>query len=116
MSSPLFSVDISHVDGRNAVRFIGELDMEAANTAKDRALDALSAFGDGPLFIDLSDLSFCDSSGLHALTLVAQTARSDGRLVVLVRPRQAVRQVLRIAGLDSEFVIEDEDWDSASSP
>jgi anti-sigma B factor antagonist len=106
MSSPLFSVDLSHVDGHAVVRFVGELDLQGAEHAKQHAIRALSASGNGPLIIDLSELSFCDSSGLQALIAIHDEARSRARTVVLHRPQEAVRTVLRICGMENVFVIE----------
>jgi len=108
MSSPSLSVDASHVDGYAVVRFVGELDLQGASHAKQYAIRALSASRSGPLFIDLSDLSFCDSRGVHAFFAIQEEARSKGRAVVLQRPQPAVATVFRICGMHNVFEIQGE--------
>jgi anti-sigma B factor antagonist len=50
--------------------------------------------------LDLSGLSFCDSTGVGALVwLFRRAGAGTGRLVVYA-PRKAVREVLRISGVD----------------
>src|SRR5262245_51744818 len=50
--------------------------------------------------LDLSGLTFCDSTGVGALVwLYRRASAGSGRLVVYA-PRKAVRDVLRISGVD----------------
>jgi anti-sigma B factor antagonist len=50
--------------------------------------------------LDLSGLTFCDSTGVGALVwLYRRASVGTGRLVVYA-PRKAVRDVLRISGVD----------------
>jgi anti-anti-sigma factor len=62
------------------------------------------------LVLDLSELSFVDSSGLRSLLLAQQRAAEEGfRLAVLPSHTKAVRQVLRISGLDRLLPLLEED-------
>jgi anti-sigma B factor antagonist len=107
MSSPGFFVDISQVDGHAVVRFVGELDLASVDHAKTQAVRALEVYPRGPLLLDLSELSFCDSSGLCALYEIQQQAALAGREMALQRPHRFVRRVLVVAGMENMFAIDD---------
>ena len=80
---------------------VGELDLGSAEVLGT----AIVPNGEVCLTLDLSELRFIDSSGLHALE---RLARSE-RIVVLRGPTANVRRVFEIVGLDQDprFVIED---------
>ena len=61
-----FGVSIVQVDGHAKVRVTGELDLATATELRHR-LDAVIAAGTGDLDLDLSEVTFLDSSGLVAL-------------------------------------------------
>jgi len=106
MATALFSVNAVHLDGQAVVRFIGELDLAGAELAQHDGLRALASTDGGPLILDLSELSFCDSSGLGVLLRIQYEARQQGRALVLQNPNPAVQRLLEIVGLDERFTIE----------
>jgi anti-sigma B factor antagonist len=57
--------------------------------------------------IDLRDLVFMDSSGLHELVRLNERARQLGLEVTLVRPSQPVMRLLELTGLEAEFAVRD---------
>lgn len=71
----------------------GELDMASAEEVWDRLR---AAPADSDLTVDLSGLTFMDSSGLRVF-LEAACARSNGACVVLKDPTGPVARVLEIA-------------------
>jgi anti-sigma B factor antagonist len=82
------------VDG---LRLAGEID--AASTPQlITALDPLPG-NDGDIVIDLSEVSFIDSSGLRALIDAHQRAERSGRRVVMAQPSAVVRRLFDISGL-----------------
>jgi anti-anti-sigma factor len=81
------------VEGRR-VCLAGELDM-STRSIFERELAELSP--QGAIRIDLSELSFMDSTGLHAIVALARRCASD---VILEDPQRAVRRILEIAGID----------------
>jgi anti-sigma B factor antagonist len=101
-----FVVQAAHLDGHAEVRFVGELDMATAEYALTEAQNALAATP-GSLIIDVSELAFCDSSGLHTFVRLQDAARSKGVDVVLRRPHPNVVRALSAAGLGSAFTIDD---------
>ena len=70
-----------------------------------RALDP-TLVHDGVLRLDLSGLTFADSTGFNLLaTTAAQLGARGGRLV-LVRPSEFIRRLLRFMALDQRREIE----------
>lgn len=81
----------------DGVRLVGEID--AASTPELIArLDPLPVV-DGDIVIDLSEVTFIDSSGLRALISAHQRAEQAGRRVVMAQPSAVVRRLLDISGL-----------------
>lgn len=75
----------------------GELD--AANAPALRAQLA----GSGPVMLDLTEVSFVDSTILDVLARAATT-----RLVTIMGAQRTVRRVLEVSGLDQVLVVEDD--------
>ena len=78
----------------------GELDISVGDALVER-VEALSESSARVALLDLSAVTFIDSSGLRAL-LGAQRAAEDldDFDVLLVRPTQVVRDVMEITGAD----------------
>ena len=76
-------------------RLIGELDISSAQDLYD-ALGAVSE-GAGDLTLDLSELEFIDSSGLHAMVRYASSLNGNGNKLVLLNPSAMTQRVFQIA-------------------
>ena len=76
------------------VTLVGELDMAHASTVAE-TLDAL-ADTERPLVVDLGDLTFIDSSGIHAIL----RPRPQQGIVVLVCPPGNIQRVLSVTRID----------------
>jgi anti-anti-sigma factor len=102
-----FLVDYARENGTAIVRFIGELDMAEASRAEQAGIAALSGLnGDGsPLVIDMSELAFCDSSGIAALLAIRKRAAVGGHRVTLRRPSARIRRTLELAGTYALFEV-----------
>ena len=74
------------------LRLVGELDISSAGNAWNTLHNALS--NGQPLRVDMSGLTFMDSSGLRVLLRVAEAATGKGTNVVLVRPSPQVQKLL----------------------
>ncbi len=59
------------------------------------------------LIVDLSDVEFCDSSGLSALLIAERKMRENGGVVKLVGLQKKVLSLIRISRLDRAFSIHD---------
>jgi anti-sigma B factor antagonist len=83
-------------DGAIVLSIAGEVDLAVATQLRESGLVALARDDSAVLRIDLSAVTFMDSSGLGALIQLNNT--SPGR-VVLVRPSPRVVRLLELAGL-----------------
>ena len=89
-------------DGKATVRVRGELDIATADQAYAYLRDVVDS-QDGPVLMNLSELSFCDAAGLGVLARVAGHARRSGRSLKLTAARPALLRIMRITGMDEAF-------------
>ena len=82
----------------------GELDLVCARVLREQLLSVLRP-GAGRLVVDLSEVSFCDASGLAVLVGTGRRARLLGGVLRLAAPTHAVIAALRISGLLQQFDI-----------
>jgi anti-sigma B factor antagonist len=87
--------------GPSSFTLVGEIDAHSAPMLSER-LDPLP-HGDADVELDMSEVSFIDSSGLRTLIDVHQRAESDNRRLVLRAPSHSVVRLLEVAGLDGHF-------------
>jgi anti-sigma B factor antagonist len=83
------------------VRLRGEVDLSWSQQVRRTILDALGA--GNQVGVELSQVSYIDSSGIAALVEGFQSARSKGRKFGLVAASGAVMSVLQLARLDKVF-------------
>jgi len=89
----------SERDGVLTVSYLGELDQHSAKGVIERSEDLLALYPCGKLALDLSGLSFMDSSGLAVVLHLYRTcARAGYGFVVRGTPPQPMR-VFEAAGL-----------------
>ena len=82
----------------------GEVDIDTVQEF-EVALDAAIRESDGAFIIDLSDVGFLDSSGLHVLLRARSLlGREDRALAVICRPGP-IRRVLELSGTADLFFI-----------
>jgi anti-sigma B factor antagonist len=97
MHSPdILRVTVQQLDDARLIRAVGELDMSSTPTlrheleaARHQSVTAL---------LDMSDVTFIDSTGLH---LLLEASRSTGRAdwsFFIVRPSTAVERLIEISG------------------
>lgn len=84
----------------------GEVDVASAPRLRDELLNALN---DRPplLVVDLSQVTFLDSTGLAALVAVYRRATEIGTAFALAAPTRIAGKVLSITGLDRAWPIFD---------
>jgi anti-anti-sigma factor len=89
--------------GDAALTVSGDVDI-ATSDAFFAALSALVASAHSPAYVDLSNVTYIDSSGLNALVRVSQELERDVKLV-LVAPSRPVRRMLALSGLEGSFEV-----------
>lgn len=98
-------VEVSAAGTTPLVSVAGELDAVAAPQLDD-ALAPLLAEGDGSgLVLDLSGVTFLDSSGLGVCIKAVKGVRAQGGEVALVATTPRVLKVLEITGIDKAVVV-----------
>lgn len=85
-------------EGVNAARVhvTGDLDIATTPRLEAGIEDALARVH--LVVVDLGDLAFIDSSGVHALVRASTRARKAGRRVVVLRGRSAVHHLFALTG------------------
>jgi anti-sigma B factor antagonist len=97
--------EVRNVDGAVVVSLVGELDLYNAHVVRDR-LAAAANDGSERLVVDLSGVTFIDSTGLGVL-VEARSRLANRRAFVLVAPGVEPRRALEISGLDRHFALHD---------
>ena len=97
----------SHLgDGTRLVTLGGELDLLTAGAEIEELLEEC-AEGACHVVLDMSQVTFIDSSGLALLVKTDRRLCSAERRLVILRPHPNVRRILEISGLDQRFWIRD---------
>ena len=86
------------------LRVRGDLDCDAAPRLAD-ALHAARGCRSRVIVLDMSQVTFIDSSGLHELAEALRRQRRDGGDIVLHRPTRQLTRVLQIVGLSGVFTV-----------
>ena len=99
-----FAIERRDVDRQCSVIAIeGELDLASAPRLKWTLVDALDA-GRSLLVVDMSRVSFMDSTALGVLVAVNRGLRPDARLSI-VCSGEVVSKIFQLSGMDGVFAI-----------
>jgi len=90
-------------EGCTVVAFEGDIDLQSSPDARAALLAAVSAADS--ILVDLSGVTYIDSSGVASLVESFQNARKTGRQFVLVSVSDGALRVLKLARLDKVFTI-----------
>jgi len=94
---------ITESEGRLIVALEGEIDLEQAGAVRRALLDSLKKGRN--VLVDLSQVTYIDSSGIASLVEGLQVAKKQKSDLALVAVSQRVRRVLELARLDKVFQI-----------
>jgi anti-sigma B factor antagonist len=94
---------VREVQGNFVVSIEGDVDLEHSPTAREVLLDCVAKERD--VFVDLSEVSYIDSSGVASLVEAFQTSKKKGTRFALVAVNPAAMRVLELARLDKVFTI-----------
>ena len=84
--------------GPTRLRLVGELDMSTAPQL-NAVIDRLAAAGERRLLVDLTDLTFCDSTGIAAFVRGDNRAAAEGGWLRVTGATGPVERVLTVTGL-----------------
>jgi anti-anti-sigma factor len=89
-------VTVAPLEDARLVRAVGEIDLSTA-AALRRELDTAREEGDTVL-LDLSGVTFIDSTGLHLLLETSHSSAVSDWGFFVVRPSEAVRRLIEVSG------------------
>jgi anti-anti-sigma factor len=95
--------EISPIPEGTGLKLVGELDV-ATTPDLTKALHNLPLAA-SQVTLDLSELTFIDSCGIHAILVLAKSANGHGP-VILLNPTQAVSRVFKILNLEEHVGFE----------
>jgi anti-anti-sigma factor len=105
---PEFSISVRNLPAVHIVALHGELDIASV----DGLTDALVEVAGSTVVVDLSGLTFMDSTGIGALVVARNRVLSKGLgQLVVTRPTAIVREAMEIVGLGAWIVEWLPDWD-----
>jgi anti-sigma B factor antagonist len=94
-------------DGLVHVALVGELDLSTVAKVQEE-LRKVEADSPATLVVDLSKLTFLDSTGLRCIVTADERARAEGRRIVIVRGPDAVQRVFTITRLEERLEMVDD--------
>ena len=104
VGAPRLESRATTVGGASAIALSGALDLETAPHFGEEV--ELAVWGTvGAFVLDLSGVTFLDSSGLHALLRARAYLAREDRPLLLVCPPGPPRRVLDLAGVLDTFVV-----------
>jgi anti-anti-sigma factor len=109
------SIEVVPEDEYVTLRLAGEVDLNTAQSMREAALDAMHRHGTN-LRIDLSGVTFLDSTGLEVMLATRRRASLEGGQLHLIDPTQAVMRVLEVTGIAHLFEIAETSDPSTLAP
>jgi anti-sigma B factor antagonist len=103
----ILEVETRKGEGLAHVVLRGELDLSTVDKV-EKALAVLHEGDDEVLVLDLSGLSFLDSTGLRLMVTADQRAQKEGRRLVIVKGPDTVQRVFSITKLDETLEMVDD--------
>ena len=93
------------------VNLMGEFDLADEQLFSKAVTNGVVQNGHTTVALDCSELTFLDSSGLHAMLRAQREAETRGASFVLVAPSAAVRKIVHVAGLTDHFTVVPDEHD-----
>ncbi len=102
----ILEVQTREQNGQTHLALSGELDLSTVDKVEDE-LRRVEDGGAETVVLDLSSLSFLDSTGLRTIVTADQRARKAGRRLAIVKGPDTVHRVFTITRLDERLEIVD---------
>ena len=98
-------VEVADTTSPTIVVLTGEIDVSTSGRVRE-VLIAISSSGENKVVVDMTNVTFLDSTGLAALVGPLKRFRSMNGEIALRSPSRSVLKVLEITGLTRVFTIE----------
>jgi anti-sigma B factor antagonist len=102
-----FHIFETTADGRRVIAPRGELDLATAAELEQRLTGTIDTE------LDLSELSFIDSTGIRVLVGTAQRARAEAWKFTVRNPQPGVLRVIKLVALEQQLGLESQDGPAA---
>ncbi|WP_252975141.1 STAS domain-containing protein [Janibacter melonis] len=106
------TISTSNSNGAVVVHCTGEIDVSTASQLRD-AVQQVILGGSRSVAIDMTGVSFMDSTGLGVVVGRLKTLRREGGTLTIAATADRVRRVFEITGLDKVFVLYRDPADAA---
>jgi anti-anti-sigma factor len=103
----ILEVESAERDGLVHVSLRGELDLSTVGKVDDE-LQNVEGARPKVVLLDLSNLTFLDSTGLRCVVRADERAREEGRRFVIVKGPEAVQRVFEITRLEERLELVDD--------
>jgi anti-sigma B factor antagonist len=97
--------EILQRQGTTVVALKGEVDLESSPAAREILLKCFESTS--KVLVDLSGVTYIDSSGVASLVEALQAAKKNGSRFALASTSEPTRRVLELARLDKVFTMYD---------
>jgi anti-sigma B factor antagonist len=98
----LFGIQVDCRNGVARLALRGELDMATARKLEEHLM-VVEQDGVGAVLIDLRDLTFVDSTGLHTFLKAKSRAAENGHRFALVGANGQLKRILEVTATQEEF-------------
>ena len=105
-SDPHFTTRTETRNGVARIALSGKLDVASVPVLKE-PLTRFEDDGVSAIMLDLRDLTFIDSAGLHAFLQARTRAKANGHRLVFIRARAQTRRIFELTG--TQFLIDDQE-------
>jgi anti-anti-sigma factor len=102
-SGPALEIVTEHEGSRSVVRLRGELDLSTDNDVRREIGAVLHSHNPKILLLDLSGLTFTDSTGLGTMVWAHKQLTERGHQLWIAGPNPLLLRLLRITGLDKQL-------------
>jgi anti-sigma B factor antagonist len=106
MAGEELDISVRKLDGTAVVAVAGEIDVYTSPVLQEQLVQVLRD-GSSSIVLDLSEVTFLDSTGLGVLITGLKRCRSAEGDLVLVTAQPNVLKVLEITGLNDVFKVHD---------
>ena len=101
-TDPGFRIEVESTDGRQTIMLLGELDLAVAAEVEETLSGAVRSDA-GQIVLDISKLTFIDSTGVSVLVATMKRDGVGERFRVKPPQADAVRRVLALTGLEERL-------------
>jgi anti-sigma B factor antagonist len=98
-STEPFTIDVRDAEDPVVVKLSGELDLATSPQLCECFERLAQRRGGMSVYMDLSSLTFVDSSGISVMVLACKRIRSEGGTFSLIPPQSNVRRHLEVHGV-----------------